>query len=88
MNFKIDCDNYSEKTCDFKEITKILCAIFNVKATPKMGVDIYVCILSTLPSSICPGPHSLYPSQSCIFPLNMFKRSLHFLFCCCISCHD
>lgn len=39
MNFKIDCDNYSEKTCAIKEIVKILCAIFNVKATPKMGVD-------------------------------------------------
>lgn len=51
-----------------------------------MGVGICVCIPSTLSSSMCPGP-SLPIIQS-IFSLNMFKRSLHLFFCCCVSCHD
>lgn len=45
MNFKIDCDNYSEKICKCKEIFKILCAVLNVKAVQLEGVDMYVCIL-------------------------------------------
>lgn len=62
MNFKIDGDNYSEKICKFKEIFKILCAILHVKAGQLVGVDMYVCICS-----ICPGPHSPYPSPRAVF---------------------
>lgn len=65
MNFKIDCDNYSEKICKFKEIFKILYAVLHVKAAQLMGVDMYVCILWHMPRA----PFLLPPTPELYFSL-------------------